>query len=1703
MIIENNEEIKSEEVTEAQAPTINPEAINPEQELSSFSFNTPPQKADFSFVRTPIQKPVPQKTDSAVREQAVITSHQMGVPWRDVEESLKNGEYSTIAQGEAANWERKYKESLEEGNTLIQEAPDVKSVSDILTALETNLGRPPSFAEQRAEYAKYLSGFSAKSQESQKEVDLGITSEIIKNNALAAEAGKRLEEYSNSISYLKMGLDFFEFLSPTATVSEEMFKNSVESLYEKLDGLEGLPADKQKQLVDSMIDAAIKQETILFNNNNSLMTLGQIDTFYRAVGQGAAMKAEGYTEAEISSMLETAFNGTLFVGEISSIVKSVGAMGKFLMRRIHSAKTLKEVFSEQERLANQLISEEAARRFSPENAQYVYLDESTAPSLQRTVGDKRKRLEKTAKQKGTTKERKALEQEKKDLGARTYELKNKNVNQEARQITKEEKIKFKEAKKRVEEQRDRELEIIEKRQKTNQELINEFDTRAKAESELSRIDTFLKDGRLKETDLLEETDEIFLAGGAKGSFKHTPQRENYSVFDTVAKFAPLQLIKMAEEGDSIITSLAKATAQTTEEMGEKSVPIPSEKSKVGMPETQGARVLNDMYLLDEDVENVIGLALGRELDKANGTSLKRVNSSGAFKANTDPSVESLGTYTFKLQDGSRGAYKTKEAAEQARDRSGLGYPSRIVKEPEGYYVEMDVDHYLNTTTDVMGLKLTGSTPSAIASAALPHSKLVEEELLRGIYSLINVNRSTVQELEQKIIDSVKRLEVKERQQLMEILARGDADEAEWTNIEVYKNDTKNDITENAFLSYREMREVYDIIFNIREKNYYNSLRKQGIKYIEFGDERGLGKAIQKSEIEAKVVYDSRLGRFIPKEQLGENDLIVKLHAPKEVKDKKFITYARVLPEDIKPLQRGATLNKRKGHIDRMYRDAGWIVRSPVVRNINNEEVLDSRVTHIVKTEADAKKISEEIKGSTFEASRENKDETFSDSQNIQFGYGASHLKSRGEIVKGSDGLADVHDSLESIFYSVAGIERALNYNAYAAAKTKFLKGFAEYLENGAATPLALDVNAMRNNKRIPKDVLRELENHHGFLVSLMTHNLTGTSKKIDAIVSALIPRQGKEGGLARVQGNLSKVTTEIYIVWNGLYQAVANSQGVLYNLASAEGAGTQALVQLAGLVKASRGDISWLAKSLGDEKLAKELLEELQSNGLLDAVARMDDFLDMARTKKAGFATKLSSKPAEYAKDVFKGVRGTTLGIQEKAIVLNNAVSYLIEFNALRKAKGKNFKFDASDRAEASTQAQKRTQTQNRLDTFFYQRPDNAAALVGQFFQAVYKGFLDWVVEPQWEVIRGVSNAAAKNILRTDKRLGSLGKNVSRNADTLGKAFMATLLTYSVYGIEGGVGRDLGRLIEDNIRDNYEKPEDVPFLVDLFLDGGANVAINSSLPEGSKVDINATLSPAGFIDMLFDVFSDPTKMNLIGASLHSTAGILESIYSSARVIYEGAQSEDISTEDIISSVMREGFENLKLLDSSTKAYMAWWSGRNASSRTGTSELPIEKAEAILKIFGIKPEMETDFYDRMDFVSGSSEMGYLAQKSLDFSVKQYQAQIASSRMIKETFESDPEAALEEYRRLKQKWINFAKQTTDSKWHSKVEETFHKLTFTEDKANPDIYLKPYIKRAYQGRINEYLRIIEQKAPEGSDLRKEAAAAKKLYEIQERQE
>ena len=1523
-----------------------------------------------------------------------------------------------------------------------------------------------------------------------------VTKRTLQRIVLASEISKKENELMASSSFVSLIGDFLEYVPATGVISEELTKYK-QSLPDVLKALDTKPQDQQLQVLESALEAWDEQQTILFENNNSLMTAAQYQSLRDAILQGGVDLIENgeLTQASYNQYIETFANIGLEVGNVFGTVKGISGLISFISRRF---------FSGMKGSSQDFSPELMARLFDPnaESAttiQKVDMIEEVMPELK----DRRVELKEAAAKKDTRKYRKTLEAEKKDLGGLKYKLTNTDVNKEARALSQDGKLKFKEARKQVKDRINESVKQVEARLARVQEYINEFDYSALAESELSRINQGLKEGTIKEDDLLVPTG---------GTVTKATTRKNSNVIDTEYIEVPLNKIKI--EMESGLKGVQEESGMSAEDIATRQLPTPTNDTEIGLPNTiETQKDMNDIVLLDSTAAT-IGMKLAREVEEQAGTSLSPLHSATSFDGYTD-NANSIGIFSFKMTNGGKGGFDDVTEANEAARKGLAGQDWEVVEDGGKWFPVVKVEHYLNPENDVAGL-YTDPTRTVGALKGLGYNPLrkLGSEVLKGIWALKGVHRSRVQKLENKFKNAVKGLSYKEGLWLDKALKQGDLEGVEWTRLREFQDATGAQ-GNKTFDAYRTMRDIYEQTYQIRNRNYYNKLRSKNMKFVNIGDDGDIGRVLDpKNSKDMKtndgLVYDLQTKMLIKPDPKDGMSYVRLTNGIEDVETGTRLV-VRMQPEDIKRLPMNL-LNKRKGHIDRFYRDNGWLVSKPNVKKVEGEEVeTKSSVTHIVESESDAVRIAEET-GGTATRTRENDDldSIFAENDSIQFSYGSSHTKKRGEVLKGSDGNnASVLNVFETMQKTIATTQGALDFNMLKTLEARLYNEFKDMFKDKERTPILEKASDMLNDEWKGKPGttgrLQEFYNWHQYINLLKSNERGALFKRIDSALSGvfdpLLKPLGRTTDVGRAIDSLKSTVAQLAVVWNPLYQIPQNLVPALYLATTKGGSGVRAALAMGGLRKAfKKGDYKPISKALNvTEAQAKEMVEELRNNGLIDAVGRSNDFLDLARGElDVGSTSRVKSGYQRVKAETGGKLYQLSQGGQEGAIALMNMLSYMTEFQAAMKA-GK--KFDAKTKMDLSFKAQKNLQSQNGMDMMWFQDPKSVVSMAAQFYQHMYKFFLDIVAEPQYRVVTGALETVLKRKLSEGKYFG---KEAGPYAGTYAQALLTTVLTYTAFGIKGGMGEGIGGWAEDKLRQNF--PEEADSIAgNLVLDGAINEAFNETVRalggEGA-VDITATYGPAGFLDMFNDFIVEGfPSFNPLGVGGVVLGGLAESFTSAAILTV----APNIDTWDKISAISKELIEPISGWRNIEKATIGYAFEQMPFASRLSGPAKIEAVEAGMLIFNVQPDLVLDYYDKSDFnKSDSTIYDIFTGKAWAKKVTNTMLQAFARELSDETYIGmvgiDAKMSMTKREELIGKWIEAAKSLSGEDFHTDIEDSFRENALQSGGATYEEYIGGYLKNSTPTTHGAALGVLEQKS-NSAEAKEIFGVYREFYEGQDR--
>lgn len=1501
-----------------------------------------------------------------------------------------------------------------------------------------------------------------------------VAQRTLQRMILAQEIGKREADIAEKATFFDAFKDFGEIATPfgVGTLSEEIKKYEGDTINDLIVRIaEEQDFDTQQDILQKGLDAWEAQETYFFERNNSLLTRAQLEGVREAITQGALDLEEGtMSEQAVKQYVETLVNAGFEVGVVTAAFRSVSNLIGFVSRRFNPTTS--------QDISPDLI----ARAFDP-NRPSPYTTNIISYEKAPFYVDRRDALKESAAKKDTRLYRKTLANEKRDLGRFKEQLRNVEVNKEARELAKEKKIKFKEALKQVKADIDKSFISAENRLRTVQEKIDAFDVSAQAEGELSRIAQFLKDGRLKEEDLL-----------TKGGMKVVPTtRRNSNIVDTEYLEAPLRKSVLEQQGG--LKAVQEANGLSVEDTVMRQVPTPNDQAEGGFNNPiDNNTVLNDITLMDND-QTSIGMRLARDVERQAGTSLEAKHSDTKFLGYKDDD-NSIGVYTFRMQDGARGGFSSYVDAEEAASRGLAGTEYKIVEENGQFFAEVKVEHYLNPLNDVTGFHIDYSkTIGPIAGKLLPTGqRTLGSEVLKGLQALKSVHRSRVQKMENKYKAAVKGLSYEQGFLLDSALKKGADEQVAWSNSAQFKKATSID-DEAVFNAYRQMREIYDETWAIRNKNYYNKVRKANLKFVDDGLDGNLGKVLNpnsKKDLKTAdgLIYDVETKQLV-KPDGSKGFSYVRLTEPVKHEGGTLRYVARVPSERVKPLPMNL-LNKKKGHIDRYYRDTGWLVQKSRKANVEGKEVdIKPQITHIVGSEADAKRIAER-EGGDYIRARENDelDEIFATSDDVQFTYGSSHTKKKGEMLKGPDGGdANTLNTFESMGRTIASTQKAFDYNMMETLKARFYNEFGDLLAEKKATPFKEKVGDMFSKDAVKKGGnkkrLQEATNWHQYIRMLENNERAALLKSIDGAVSnffdPLLNKVGRTTDSVAALQSFRKTVADLVVVWNPLYQIKQNLVPAMY-LASTKGTdGILGSLATAGLRKALKGDFTRISKILGiTEEQSKVMIDELRTSGLIDAVGRSNDFLDLARGDLDVGATTLGKATKQKTKKYLGGLAyDASKKGQEASIVLMNLISYMAEF---RKAVKAGEPLTGKTKATISFRAQKNLQSQNSMDMFWFQDSKSIVGLAFQMYQHMYKVFLDVVLEPQYRTLTGAAEMIIKRELSNNAGK-VIGKEAGGFAETYAQALVTSFVTYGAWGLKGGMGENIGGFVEDKVREYFPELGNSQ-MGNIILNGGWNETLNGAIRalggEGA-VDLTSTYGPAGLLDMANDfIIEGFPNFNFAGVSGSVVGGVAESLGSATAL----AVTPNIDTAEkamAIASELLEPLQGVKNIDKAVVAY-AFEQMPFASSLSGTQK--VTAIEGILLASNIQPSLVMDDFRNADFAKRESSIWDLFNgKAYTTFVTEAMMQAFAREMARTQVGINmgifDEISFKERQAIKEKWVEAAKALVPESRYADVEETFRRRALGSRTPTYETYLRPAIESGEAGSYEQKLDVMVQKA------------------------
>jgi hypothetical protein len=1515
----------------------------------SFATNFPEEISEAGYIGNAALSV--NRTESSNKELSKLSAVTLEIDSSLIEEDLKSGDDKYLFESYEKIQQQMDEFVFNKANESIAAAQTPEEVVGILEKLKAegkttvNLGTLRTYALSKLETIKpERMGY--------------VAQHVARNIVFAQEIQKRSTELSAGTSFLSMLGDAGEYFLPTGTASEQLVKYKT-SIPEALEVIKNAPPEKQIEMLNALMDGWEEQETLLIENNNSLMTLGQFDALRKAVLQGGLDVIDGRTDSEIEQYLETGLDVGLSLTGVKGVFENVSTLFSYLNKRVFSS-----------------------------NTAIVNSDLMTGLFVPRPL----------------------------EIGGPSTKI---------------------------------------------------------------------------ESSILE------------GDFIEIPTttRINSHIIDTEYLETPVSKLIVEQEGG--LQKIVDDTGLSKEDIASRQIFTPTEDTSIGFPNMlDNLTSMNELILADKSITN-IGMQRARKLETQAGTSLTVQDSATGFKGidfKVNDNEDSLGTFTFLLGDGAKGFDNAEDAL--SASKVGLaGMDVKIVQKDGKWYAETSIEHKFDPDNDVGGLYLDpNKAMGAVGRMFLDPLRLLGEDVIKGLFALKGKNRSTVQKLEDRFKGSVRKLNAKQGLSLSKILEQGDSESLDWTTRASFRKAT-GEQDNKVWESYRTIRDVYEDVYQIRNKVFHQKLDSKNTKFIDDGGDGNLGTILNPRSVGKKkdidtadgLVFDMETKRLIvptPDDGFNYVKLTNAVDAGGEIG---FRSIVRVKPEKISKLPENV-LNKRAGHIDRFYRETGWLVKTLGTKTVDGKEVPSNNITHIVSSQKEAKKIAEK-EGGVAIRSRENDDidGIFGSDNDVQFSYGSSHTKKRGEQLRGTDNLnAPVLNAFETMGKSITSTQSALDYNMLKSVEARFFNEFDDMLVKdrgqvsfspraGSMIRKQKDDEVLFSDKR-----LNDFKNWHGYLKTLRTHTNGEAYKAVDSAISPVFdPILGLIGKGTDTQAavmELKGLVSNLFVVLNPLYQVPQNMAIGIYIAGTKGTSGFKSVLQLPALIAArSTGNYKLLTSLIGgDEKLARELVAELNSNGLVDAIGRSNDFLDMARGNlDVGATTKLKSGFNAVKRKTTGLAYNAARGSQEASLAAMNMLSYLAEFNKLMKA-GK--KFDGKGKAEISFQAQKNVQTQNSLNMFKYQDNSSLLSVPLQFFQHVHKLFLDIIVEPQYKGITGAVESIIKREINSGR---SLGREAGAYSNTYATALVSTMLTYATFGMQGGLGQSLGSEAEAKIRKEFPDLADVP-IFEIMMNGAINETFNSTVEHlGGKgaIDITSTYGPAAFLDMVKSFMLDSfPSFNVLGVS----GAAIGTIFESAASIQALARAPNIDTFDKATMIASEVAEPISGLKNIEKAVIGYLFQELPYAKSLSSGMKIEKVEAIMLAANIQPALVTDYFNGSSF-DKKNEGIFSIMNDEKTALRNAETMLQAMARDMAYHKLRGTLDLAKGNELLEKWSTAAKAISSPKFKDEISKAFAQNALTSGSSTYEQYLRPYQASGQISNRAEGLKLLSQKAqsPESKAL------------------
>lgn len=1112
--------------------------------------------------------------------------------------------------------------------------------------------------------------------------------------------------------------------------------------------------------------------------------------------------------------------------------------------------------------------------------------------------------------------------------------------------------------------------------------------------------------------------------------------------------APVNLL-VAKETDGL-KKAGEKVGLTQEQVAARVMPTMNPDGQAAFPNVmENQSLVNELILADKDLSN-IGMEIGRNLEKVSGNSLSPVISGTRLEETAD--ANSFGNFIVLMGDGNKLGFETAEQAQTAAEWGLLGSDFNIVQQSGGYFVETKVPHLFNAKRDTKDLYTDLMNPINPAGAFfLDPLRVLGEDVLGGVFALKNVNRSKVQKLVDKFNHALSSFTHEKSGHLYKALEKGDENSVEYTTKRKFADAAgvpASKVSDETFNAYKDIREVMDEIYKVRNTNYRNAKVSQNYRMIGEGEEGTLVRPVKAGEEVPPQIYQPSTGGLINSE---EAKLILRADTPLVDSEGFLRRYISVTPSELKELPQ-QLLTKRRGHIDRSYRDTGWTLKEVGRQTVDGAEETFEKTTHIFKTRAQAVKRREAMiaEGRNPDEllppirARENSelDTIYGDEQSVQYGYGSSHTKKRGEGLKGVDGLpARTTSIFDSIARSINSAQRDLDLPMIASLEARFIKTLAPYLREGEGTRFSSSLGDMMSLGKgdVPSEVHTTAKQWHNYIKGMrgaeVSQAYTYLDNAIESSISAITGgRVNVPADTAKVMANAQKLTAQLVIVGRPLYQVPQNLFQMSYVAMAYPESGARAVSQIPFVLRhilTNSSDFAMLGKVLGvNTSVAKEVVKDIVDSGLFNSVGRADDFLAMTNNDLTTSASDWFGFYGEkYGLGAVKAPFKASQTVQEHSIRLINLGAYLAELHQQVVKAGKPF--NAQTKASISFGAQKLTQTQNGMNQFWYQKQGNIFSPMFQFTQHTHQLFLDVVLDP---LIKSVSK-------------GSLGKSTTPLSRSVGAAMFTTASVLTLFGFDGIVGSTAGQAFSDVLRDNFPHIGNNP-VADALISGGLINSVFWQAIDG-KPDVTAKINPASVIDSIWShQLKNYDSLDLFGATGSVTSSLLDAGFAVKTLL----SSPDMDTREKVINSAREIASVVAGFRDAERAYIAGLTGTWTYNSTLSGPLKIEMEEAIFALFNVTPEMVNEYYYRGNFNPNRGEEPDVDKVSKVF-IRAMNREMASIK-------SSGDESLKTYMMTLEKYVGLTKSSLPPSNEEDVAKNFSRFALQAEGETYKQYFKPHL-------------------------------------------